>query len=31
MFDTLTVGNDEERVDGTTAVTVGDADCNDPG
>ena len=31
MFDTLAVGNDEETVDGTTAVTVGDADCNDPG
>ena len=31
MFDTLAVGNDEETVDGTTAVTVGDADCNDTG
>ena len=31
MFDTLTVGNDEEMGDGTTAVTVGDTDCNDPG
>ena len=31
MFDTLAVGNDEQTVDGTTAVTVGDADCNDPG
>ena len=31
MFDSLAVRNDEETVDGTTAVTVGDAVCNDPG